>query len=106
MASSTSLRTLASTGLPTQEAVRVWRALADTVLAWSAFSAAYLALPDAIKAREATWTTTYRRLPAGEYPHINAAQPYINEDDAFSFAVELLLDGVTARIPAHPQETR
>ena len=101
------LATLADAGLSTQDAVRVWRALADTVLAWSGFSAAYLALPDDIKTREATWTTAYRRLPADSYPHIHAARPYLDEDaDAFDFAVELLLDGVATRIAASHQENR
>lgn len=99
------LATLADAGLSTQDAVRVWRALADTVLAWSGFSAAYLALPDDIKTREATWTTAYRRLPADEYPHIHAARPYLDEDaDAFDFAIELLLDGVATRIATSHQE--
>jgi len=99
------LATLADAGLSTQDAVRVWRALADTVLAWSGFSAAYLALPDDIKTREATWTTAYRRLPSDEYPHIHAARPYLDEDaDAFDFAIELLLDGVATRIATSHQE--
>lgn len=101
------LGTLSDAGLSTHDAVRVWRALADTVLAWSGFSASYLALSDDIKAREATWTTAYRQLPADEYPHIHAARPYLDEDaDAFTFAVELLLDGVAARIATSHKENR
>lgn len=99
------LRALSDAGLSTPDAVRVWRALADTVLAWSGFSAAYEALPDEAKAREATWTTSYRQLPAAEYPHIHAARPYIDQDDdAFTFAIELLLDGVATRITPRQQE--
>jgi AcrR family transcriptional regulator len=100
------LGTLLRAGLTMPDAVAVWRALADTTLAWSGFSAAYLALPDEVKAHDAlAWTTTYRRLPADTYPHINAARPYIEADyDAFDFAIELLLDGVAARIPTPPQE--
>ncbi len=100
------LATLAATGLSTREAVGVWRALADTVLAWSSFSAAYVSLPDEAKARDAAaWTTTYRQLPADEYPHINAARPYLDEyDDAFDFAIGLLLDGVANRITTPHQE--
>ena len=94
------LATLGDAGLPTREAVGVWRALADTVLAWSSFSAAYVALPDASKARDAAaWTTTYRQLPAADYPRIHAARPYLDEyDDAFDFAIELMLDGVASLI--------
>lgn len=100
------LETLAEAGLSTREAVGVWRALADTVLAWSSFSAAYVALPDEAKARDAAaWTTTYRQLPADEYPHIHAARPYLDEyDDAFDFAIGLLLDGVASRITTPLQE--
>ncbi len=97
------LAILARAGLPTREAVGVWRALGDTVLAWSGFTAAYVALPEESKALDAAaWTTTYRRLPETEYPHIHSARPYLEEyDDAFPFAIELLLDGVATRIAAH-----
>ncbi len=102
------LSTLADAGLSTREAVGVWRALADTVLAWSSFSAAYVALSDDAKARDASaWTTTYRQLPADQYPHINAARPYLDEyDDAFDFAIGLLLDGVASRITTTHQEPK
>lgn len=102
------LATLAEAGLSTREAVGVWRALADTVLAWSGFSAAYVALPEEAKARDAAaWSTTYRRLPANEYPHIHAARPYLDEyDDAFDFAIGLLLDGVTSRITNPSRSSR
>lgn len=101
------LATLSATGLSTREAVGVWRALADTVLAWSSFSAAYVALPDEAKARDAAaWTTTYRQLPADKYPYIHAARPYLDEyDDAFDFAIGLLLDGVANRITTPHQES-
>jgi AcrR family transcriptional regulator len=93
---------LTDTGLPMAEAVAVWRALADTVLAWSAFSAAYLSLSNATQQRDvAAWTTTYQRLPADRYPRIAAARPYLEvEHDPFPLAVDLLLDGVAARIDA------
>jgi AcrR family transcriptional regulator len=97
------LATLSETGLPTREVVAIQRALADTVLAWSSFTAAFEALPDDAKARDtAAWDTTYRRLPPGQFPHIHAARPYLDEfDDAFDVALELVLDGVEARIAAH-----
>lgn len=94
------LATLADAGLPVPEAVAVWRALADTTLAWAGFSAAYIALSDEVRRRDvAAWTTTYRQLPADQYPHIAAARPYLDEDyDAFPMALELLLDGIAARL--------
>jgi AcrR family transcriptional regulator len=94
------LASLAQTGLPTREIVAIQRAIADTVLAWSAFSAAFVALPPAAKARDAAaWVTTYRQLPPEEFPHINAARPHLDEfDDAFDIALDLMFDGIAARI--------
>ena len=100
------LAALADTGLSRRDIVGVQRAFADTVLAWCAFSASYLALSDEAKARdEAAWATTYSQLPEDEYPHIHAARPYLDEfDDSFDLALELLLDGIAARI-TRSQET-
>jgi hypothetical protein len=88
-----------------RDIVGIQRAFADTVLAWCAFSASFLALPAEAKARDAAaWATTYTQLPPDEFPHIHAAQPYLDEfDDTFDFALELLLDGIAARI-ARSQE--
>jgi AcrR family transcriptional regulator len=96
------LGTLTDAGLPMGEAVAIWRALADTVLAWSSFSAAYLSLSSAAQQRDvAAWTTTYQRLPADRYPHIAAARPFLDaEVDAFPLALDLMLDGVAARLAA------
>jgi len=97
------LATLAQTGLPTRDIVGIQRAFADTVLAWSAFSATFEALPADAKARDAAaWITTYRQLPEDEFPHIHAASPYLDEfDDAFDLALGLLFDGIQARIDSH-----
>ncbi|HEX5017612.1 MAG TPA: TetR/AcrR family transcriptional regulator [Actinomycetes bacterium] len=97
------LATLAQTGLPTREIVAIQRAFADTVLAWSSFSATFDALPAEAKARDtAAWVTTYRTLPAADFPHIHAASPYLDEfDDAFDIALDLMFDGIEARIAAH-----
>ena len=97
------LATLAETGLPTRDIVGIQRAFADTVLAWSAFSATFEALPPEAKARDAAaWVTTYRQLPTDEFPNIHAAGPYLDEfDDAFDLALDLMFDGIQARIDAH-----
>jgi TetR/AcrR family tetracycline transcriptional repressor len=102
------LAALADTGLAMRDIVGIQRAFADTVLAWSAFSASYLSLPAEAKARdEGAWATTYAKLPPDEYPHIHAASPYFTEfDDAFDIALELLLDGIAVRINARSQENR
>jgi AcrR family transcriptional regulator len=99
------LASLAGTGLSQREIVGVQRAFADTLLAWCAFSASYLGLPAEAKARDAAaWATTYSQLPTDEYPHIHAAQPHFDEfDDTFDLALELMLDGIAARI-ARSQE--
>jgi AcrR family transcriptional regulator len=100
------LGTLVDAGFPMPEAVAVWRALADTTLAWTGFSAAYLALSSDLRGRDVSaWTTTYQRLPAERYPQIAAARPYLEADyDAFPLALELLLDGVASRIPTAVKE--
>jgi AcrR family transcriptional regulator len=100
MAIERGLATLAQTGLPTREIVAIQRAFADTILAWSAFSAAFVALPAEAKARDAAaWVTTYRQLPREQFPQIHAASPYLDEfDDAFDIALDLMFDGVEARI--------
>ncbi len=101
------LATLTGAGFSIEEAVAIWRALADTVLAWCGFNAAELALPEDVRARDASaWTTTYQRLPAQTYPNIHAARAFLDEDyESFSFALELLLDGVATRLPTPSKET-
>jgi AcrR family transcriptional regulator len=97
------LRALAATGLPTHEVVGIQRAYADTVLAWSMFWATFEALPNEAKARDAAaWATTYQTLPPEQFPQIHAARPHLEQfDDAFDFALNLLFDGVQARIDAN-----
>ena len=106
MAIERGLAALAETGLPTREIVAIQRAFADTILAWSAFSASFEALPAEAKARDAAaWVTTYRQLPAEQYPHIHAAGPFLDEfDDAFDIALDLMFDGIEARIAASQNE--
>jgi len=101
------LAALVDAGLSIEEAVGIQRALADTVLAWAAFWASYLALPAEAKARDAAaWVTTYRQLPADDFPNIHAARPYLDDhDDAFGLALDIFLDGIASRIAARSQET-
>lgn len=101
------LAALAPTGLPMRDVVGIQRAFADTVLAWSAFSASYLNLSADARARdEAAWATTYSQLSPDEYPHIHAARPFLKEfEDAFDLAIELLLDGIAARIARSQEST-
>jgi TetR/AcrR family tetracycline transcriptional repressor len=101
------LAILTAQGLPIREAVGVQRAFADTILAWSMFSATYEALPAEAKARDlAAWTTTYQSLPPQDFPHIHAGRQHLDEfDDAFDLALDLMFDGVQARIDAHKAST-
>ncbi len=99
------LATLVQAGFAIDDAVQIWRGLADTILAWAGFSAAYLSLPEEVRSRDAAWTTSYRKLPGDRYPQIAAARPYLDDDfDAFPLAVDLLLDGISARVPTTPKE--
>jgi AcrR family transcriptional regulator len=98
------LAALDDAGLPPAEAVEVWRAFGDTVLAWAALSASFLALPTDVRDKdESAWTHTYPSLPADEYPHLAAAGPFLSSGpyDPFPVVVELLLDGVACRIAAN-----
>lgn len=94
------LGALQDAGLPVAEAVDVWHAVGDSVLAWAAFEATYASLPEDVRRQDSTaWTTTYRLAPADRYPHIAAAGPYLRQEyDAFPLAVDLLLDGIAARL--------
>jgi AcrR family transcriptional regulator len=96
------LELLMDAGLSIREAVGAQRAFADTVLAWSLFSATFNALPAEAKARDAAaWATTYQRLAADDFPHIHAGRQYLDEfDDPFDLALDLMFDGVQARIDA------
>ncbi|HQR28166.1 MAG TPA: TetR/AcrR family transcriptional regulator [Nocardioides sp.] len=94
------LAALESAGLSVPEAVDIWHAVGDTILAWAAFEATYAALPDDVRRQDSTaWTTTYRQAPADRYPHIAAAGPFLQQEyDAFPLALDLLLDAIAARL--------
>jgi AcrR family transcriptional regulator len=94
------LGALAEAGLETEQAVDVWHAIADTVLAWAGLEAAYNTLPDElVHPGGAAWTATYTRAPEDQYPHIAAARPFLRDDyDAFPLTLDLMLDGIAARL--------
>jgi len=102
------LKTLVDAGLSIEEAVTVWRSLADTILAWCGLSAAFMSLPAESQARDKdAWATTYRSLPVDRFPAIAAARPYIEDEyDAFPSALELLLDGIEVRIANTTKESQ
>ncbi|MDR7276068.1 TetR/AcrR family transcriptional regulator [Catenuloplanes atrovinosus] len=96
------LAVLHASGLPVPEAVGVYHAFIDQTLAFAALDAASLALPNAaLLAEEEVWRSTYARLPSATHPHIAEAAPLLATQmvsSAFPAALELLLDGVAARM--------
>lgn len=97
------LAALDEAGLTPADAVDVWRALGDTMLAWAGLSASFLALPPEVRAKDdSAWTHVYPSLPADDYPHLAAAAPHLSSApyDPFPHVVDLLLDGVACRINA------
>jgi AcrR family transcriptional regulator len=98
------LTVLRASGLPVPHAVGVYHAFIDQTLAFAALDAASLALPNAaLLAEEEVWRSTYSRLPSATHPHIAEAAPLLATEmvsSAFPSALELLLDGVAARMRA------
>ncbi|WP_127551416.1 TetR/AcrR family transcriptional regulator [Actinoplanes sp. OR16] len=96
------LGVLRTAGLPVRDAVSIYHAFIDQTLAFAALDAASLALPNAaLHSDEEMWQSTYRRLPASTHPHIAEAAPLLATEmvaSAYPSALELLLDGVAARI--------
>ncbi|MDP9794386.1 AcrR family transcriptional regulator [Catenuloplanes nepalensis] len=96
------LAVLRASGLPVREAVAVYHAFIDQTLAFAALDAASLALPNAaLLAEEEVWRSTYARLPSATHPRIAEAAPLLATQmvsSAFPAALELLLDGVAARL--------
>ena len=91
-------------GLDGREAASVYRAVADTVLAWTAFAAASRAVAPEVMERDGlAWSREYLVLPAGRFPHIQAVSGYLAEvdrEDQFEISINLLLDAVAARAAA------
>jgi AcrR family transcriptional regulator len=88
-------------GLSGREAASVYRAVADTILAWTAFAAASRAVAPELMERDGlAWSREYLVLPAGKYPHIRSVAGMLAEvdrEDQFELAMNLLLDAVAAR---------
>ena len=98
------LGVLRAAGLPPAGAVPVYHAFIDQTLAFAALDAAALALPNAsLRADEEMWRSTYARLPASSHPHLAEVAPLLAGEmveSAYPAALDLLLDGVAARLPA------
>ena len=98
----TVLGLLRSAGFPDREAVEVYHAFIDQMLGFAALDAAFEALPVEHQRRdEDRWRDTYARLPAETHPNIAAASRLLDESmrrSACESALELLLDGIAARL--------
>ncbi|MEU4564592.1 TetR/AcrR family transcriptional regulator [Actinoplanes sp. NPDC023936] len=96
------LAVLRGAGLPVRDVVAVYHAFIDQTLAFAALDAASLALPNAaLRSDEEMWQSTYRRVPAATHPHIAEVAPLLAPemvDSAYPKALDLLLDGVAARL--------
>ncbi|BCJ43422.1 hypothetical protein GCM10010168_42680 [Actinoplanes ianthinogenes] len=92
---------LEQAGLHGRAAASMYRAVADTILAWTAFEANVHAVGLDVMDRDGlAWTREYVVLPADRYPHIrNVAEHLsdVNREDQFELALELILDAVEMR---------
>lgn len=93
---------LLDAGLTGPEAASIYRVVADTALAHAAFEAAVRTLGDTERSGDrAAWLVGYPSLPAGRYPAIHTVAPHlaeVDEQDQLALTLELLLDGVEARL--------
>lgn len=97
----TMLATLRGAGFGQDEAVRIFRACTDFMLAWTAFSAGLHALGEQSDSDDRDWVESYTKVPAAKYPHAVAsvaAAASIGDEENFGYALDLLLDGVAGRL--------
>ena len=98
------LTVLRGAGFPVAGAVAVYHAFIDQTLAFAALDAASLALPNAaLRADEDMWRSIYARLPSATHPHLAESAPLLAPEmvaSAYPAALDLLLDGVEARLAA------
>ena len=91
---------LESAGFDPDAAARYHRSCADFMLAWSGFGAGLKILGDKSAADDNAWVSSYARLPRGTSPLAMRAvgtMAAISDDESFSLALELLLDGMVMR---------
>lgn len=101
----TNLGLLRSAGFPDDEAVLVYHVFIDQMLGLAALDAAFEAMPAEIQqSDDRTWQDTYARLPAQTHPNIAATCRLLEQSMRHSIcpaALDLLLDGIAARLAAH-----
>ncbi|MFG2948364.1 TetR/AcrR family transcriptional regulator [Streptomyces adustus] len=88
-------------GLSGREAASVYRVVADTALAWTAFRAASRTVDaDAMRRDGYAWSSDYLVLPTGRFEHIRSVAGHlaeVDQEDQFELALGMLLDAVAAR---------
>lgn len=100
----TLLRILIRAGLDEPRAVLVYRALEDTVLAWTGFRAAVDLHPEA-EADQRKWEQTYRAADPHTHPFSAAhAGPMtaVELEEAFATALQLQLAGLATELESAP----
>lgn len=89
-------------GFSLEEAVTIWRSFADAMLSFVGMEAAYVTLPEEVKTKDlSAWSQMYLRVDPERYPTLNEAAPYVEiagPKEHFNDAVELMLDGIAARL--------
>ncbi|GAA4378856.1 TetR/AcrR family transcriptional regulator [Paeniglutamicibacter cryotolerans] len=94
---------LESAGFDPDAAARYHRSCADFMLAWSGFGAGLKILGEKSAADDMAWVSSYSRLPRGSSPLAMRAvgiMAAISDDESFTLALELLLDGIEVRAGA------
>ncbi|MFI5857724.1 TetR/AcrR family transcriptional regulator [Streptomyces parvulus] len=96
----TGIGILLGAGFAPPEAVRLYLAFIDTVLAHAALDAQVCDLTDAQRAQESTvWKDVYGDLPEDAYPHVRAVREHLPDGphSAFPDTLDLLLAQFAAR---------
>lgn len=102
----TILRLLASAGLDGEDGAVAYRALEDTMLAWTGLSAA-VGLSEGAEADRADWLETCLTADASRYPHTVRQAHAITQvslDRGFEAAIGLMLAGIERRVPSRPPD--
>ncbi len=93
-------------GFDPEESVTIWRAFADSMLAWGGLTAAFMTLPVDVQEKDVNaWTGRYASADSEQFPHLHAAAPHIAasaDKDFFTDAMEIMLDGIAARLASRP----
>ncbi|PQZ85752.1 TetR family transcriptional regulator [Arthrobacter sp. MYb227] len=95
------LAALHRAGFKGKDAARIHRACADFMLSWTGFSAGLLLLGEKSSQDDRAWVESYAGISVGDYPLAVAsvsAMAEIPDDENYTFALELLLAGIAARL--------